>query len=488
MTPANILVANLPMIYPDPCLVIDGQEISARERDGEPLSNPATGDVIGQLPHATPADLDLALTVAEQAFAGWRATEPAARARILREGAQLIRQRVAAIAHIMTVEQGKPLVEARGETLFAADVIEWYAEEGRRAYGRIVPATPSVRQLVVREPVGVAVAFTPWNFPALTPARKIGGALAAGCTLVLKAAEESPGTAYQLVRALHDAGLPKGVLNLVFGKPADVSSHLLASPITRKVSFTGSTQVGKGLMKRAADNLQRTTMELGGHAPVLVFADADIDQVATSLAAAKFRNAGQVCISPSRFYVQAPALERFVAQFVAAAEALRVGDGLEEGVQMGPLANARRVAAASRFCDDARARGGVIRAGGGRIGNHGNFFAPTVITDLPDDSLLMTEEPFCPIAPISSFATMEEALKRANGLDGGLAAYAFTRDNATAMAVGERLSAGMVGVNTMAISTPETPFGGVGLSGHGREGGVEGLDAYLESKLIAHAR
>lgn len=475
------------MDYPDLHLVIDGDHVASRERENTPVLNPATGEAIADLPHATAADLDRALLSADRAFLGWRATAPAVRARILREGAALIRQRVDAIARVMTLEQGKPLAESRGETLFAADVIDWYAEEGRRAYGRVVPSAPAVRQLVVREAVGVSVAFTPWNFPALTPARKIGGALAAGCTLVLKAAEEAPGVAYQLVKALHDAGLPKGVLNLVFGNPEDISQHFLASPLTRKMSFTGSTQVGKVLAKRAADNLLRTTMELGGHAPVLVFADADIDQAASTLAAAKFRNAGQVCISPTRFFVQAPAFERFVDRFAAAATALRVGDGLEAGVQMGPLANARRVVAMERLIADAVSRGAVVRAGGSRIGNRGNFFAPTVITDLPDESLLMTEEPFGPLAPICSFETHSEALQRANSLPVGLAAYAFTRDNATAIAVGDGLRAGMVGVNTMAVSTPETPFGGVGWSGHGREGGIEGLDAYLETKLIAHA-
>jgi succinate-semialdehyde dehydrogenase/glutarate-semialdehyde dehydrogenase len=477
------------MSYTDLTLIIDGEALGARQREGKAVLNPATGETIAELPHATAADLDRALEAAQRAFEDWRNTAPIERGRILRRGAQLVRDRLDTIARTMTLEQGKPLAESKGEILYACDVIDWYAEEGRRAYGRIIPAASSnIRQMVVREPVGVAIAFTPWNFPALTPCRKIGGALAAGCTLVLKAAEETPGTAVEIVRALHDAGLPKGVLNLVFGKPNAVSTHLLASPISRKISFTGSTPVGKVLMKLAAEQLKRTTMELGGHAPVLIFADADVDRAAAILAAAKFRNAGQVCISPSRFYVEAPAFERFTERFTEAANAIRVGSGLEEGVTMGPLANDRRFTAMERFVDDAVARGGQIRTGGKRIGNAGHFFAPTVVTNVPDDSLIMTEEPFGPVAPIVPFTSLDEGLKRANSLPFGLAAFAFTRDNATAMVVGDGLKAGMVGVNSMTISTPEAPFGGVGESGHGQEGGIEGLDAYLDVKLIAQAR
>ncbi len=477
------------MNYLDLHMIIDGEQVGLGARQSEVVLNPATGQTLARLPHASAEDLERAISAAQRAFELWRNTAPIERGRILRRGATLMRERVETTARIMSQEQGKPLAEARGELLYGADVIDWYAEEGRRAYGRIVPAaSQNIRQMVIREPVGVAAAFTPWNFPALTPCRKIGGALAAGCTLVLKAAEETPGTAIVIVRALHDAGLPNGVLNLVFGKPADVSAHLLASPIVRKISFTGSTPIGKVLMKQAAEGLKRTTMELGGHAPVLVFADADVERAAKTLAAAKFRNAGQVCISPSRFYVQEQAFERFADTFTNAAKALRIGVGLEEGVTMGPLANERRLAAMERLVADAATRGGKLRTGGKRIGNAGNFFEPTVITDVPDDSLIMTEEPFGPVAPIVRFKDTAEVLTRANSLPFGLAAFAFTRDNATAMEVGDGLKAGMVGINSMAISTPEAPFGGVGESGHGQEGGVEGLDAYLDVKLIAQAR
>jgi len=475
-------------MYGDLALFIDGAFLPADGRGGEPVLNPATGQPLASLPHATPADLDRALAAAAAAFPTWRAVSAYDRGRILKRAADLIRERRDRIARIMTLEQGKPLAESEGEVAYAADVIEWYAEEGRRAYGRTIPSrVPGLRHTVVPQPVGPCAAFTPWNFPALTPARKIGGALAAGCSLILKPAEETPGTALELARALADAGLPAGVLNLVFGRPADVSSHLIASPVIRKISFTGSTAVGKHLLRLAADGVKRTTMELGGHAPVLVFDDVDVAAVANTVAAGKFRNAGQVCISPTRFYVQQAVYGAFVDRFVAAAQAQKVGDGLEAGTTMGPLANPRRVEAMERLVADARRRGATIRIGGGRRGNEGFFFDPTVVTDIPDDALLMTEEPFGPIAPIVPFADLDEAIARANALPYGLAAYAFTRSAATAAAVAERLESGMVGINSLAVSNPETPFGGIKESGHGHEGGIEGLQAYFEYKLVAQA-
>jgi succinate-semialdehyde dehydrogenase/glutarate-semialdehyde dehydrogenase len=475
-------------MYPELQLLIDGEWLSHAERPGEAVINPATGRPIGDLPHATQADLDRALAAAERAFADWRRRTPLERSGILRRGAGLIRERLEAIALILTLEQGKSLTESRGELLHSADLLDWCAEEGRRAYGRIIPSrNPGVRQMVVHEPVGVAVAFTPWNFPALTPVRKIGAALAAGCTIVLKAAEETPGTAVAIARALQDAGLPPGALNLVFGNPADISARLIASPISRKVTFTGSIPVGKLLMRQAVDGMKRTSMELGGHSPVLVFDDVDVDAVAAAAAASKFRNAGQVCISPTRFYVQDAVFDRFADRFTAAAKALRVGDGRDDGVAMGPLANPRRIETMERFVADARARGGEVRTGGQRLGNEGYFFAPTVITDVPDDSLIMTEEPFGPVAPIVRFSDFDEVIARANSLHFGLAAYAFARSNKTVMAVGEALKAGMVGVNSFAVTTPETPFGGVKQSGHGQEGAIEGLQAYLDVKLIAQS-
>ncbi len=475
-------------MYIDLALYIDGQFLSGEGRLGEPVINPATGQALAELPHATTDDLDRAVAAAARAFETWRRTSAYDRGKILSRGADLIRERLDAIAEIMTLEQGKPLAESKGETLHAADILDWCAEEGRRAYGRVIPGRdPKVRQMVLMEPVGPAAAFTPWNFPALTPARKIAGALAAGCSLVLKAAEETPGTALAIARALHDAGLPPGVLNLVFGVPSEVSSRLIAADPIRKVSFTGSTAVGKHLMKLAAEGVKRTTMELGGNAPVLVFADADLDHAIAAAVAGKYRNAGQVCISPARFFVQDQVYDRFVDGFVKGAQAIKVGDGLEAGVGMGPLANARRLEAMDRILADAEARGGKLRAGGTRLRNDGYFFAPAVVTDLGDDAVLFRDETFGPIAPITRFSDFDEVIARANAVPQGLASYAFTRSSRTAADLADGLQAGMVGVNTMAISTPETPFGGHKESGFGQEGGLEGLQAYLNVKFVAQA-
>jgi succinate-semialdehyde dehydrogenase/glutarate-semialdehyde dehydrogenase len=473
-------------MYPQLQLYIDGRWVGQNGRAGEDVLNPATEKPLTQLPHATPADLDQALDAARKGFATWRATSAYDRAKIMRKAADLMRERHDAMSKIMVLEQGKVYAEARAEVLVSADIIDWYAEEGRRSYGRIVPGrASSVRQLVVNEPVGIVAAFTPWNFPVLTPARKIGGSLAAGCALILKAAEETPGSCVELVRCFVDAGLPAGVLNLVFGVPAQVSEHLIANDAVRKISFTGSIPVGKHLAQLAAKGMKRTTMELGGHSPVVVFADADPEKAADVIAAFKYRNAGQVCISPTRFYVQEPVYKKFLARFTEYAKSVKLGDGLEKGITMGPMANARRIEAMEMFVNDAKSRGGTIATGGKRASNQGYFYEPTVVTDLPDDAKVMTEEPFGPIAPIVIFKTFDEVVARANSLPYGLAAYAFTSSNATAAAIGDAIESGMVGVNSVAVSTPETPFGGVKESGHGSEGGIEGLSAYLNTKFIS---
>jgi succinate-semialdehyde dehydrogenase / glutarate-semialdehyde dehydrogenase len=475
-------------MYTDLAMYIDGEWVKGDGRESEPVINPATEKPLGTLPHASPADLDRALAAAEKGFKTWRATSAYERARIMRKAADLVRQRADAIARILTLEQGKILAEGRMEVAVSADILEWYGEEGRRSYGRIIPGrVPGVRQMTVQEPVGPCAAFTPWNFPGVTPARKIGGALGAGCSLIIKASEETPGTCVELVRAFHDAGLPKGVLNLVFGVPARISEHLIASDIIRKVSFTGSIPVGKHLTKLAAEGMKRTTMELGGHSPVIVFADADPEKSAEIAAAGKYRNAGQVCISPTRFYVQEASYDRFTKRFTDYAENLKLGDGLAEGTTMGPLANPRRLDAMEGFVADARKRGAEVRAGGARHGNQGFFFAPTVVTDIPDDARLMTEEPFGPVAPITPFKSFDEVVERANSLPFGLAAYAFTASTRTATLISDALESGMVGVNSLAISTPETPFGGVKESGYGHEGGIEGLEAYTNKKLVVQA-
>lgn len=473
-------------MYPELQLYIDGEWLGGEGRNGEDVLNPATGKALARLPHANKTDLDRALAAAERGLATWRVTTAYDRARLMRKAADLVRERAEPIAKVMVQEQGKPFPEARAEVLTTADIIDWCAEEGRRSYGRIVPGRgKNVRQLVVQEPVGVVAAFTPWNFPTLTPVRKIAGALAAGCAIVLKAAEETPGSAVELVRCFHDAGAPKGVVNLVFGVPAEVSRHLIGSDIVRKISFTGSVPVGKLLAGLAAQGMKRATMELGGHSPVVVFGDADPEKTADTIAAFKYRNAGQVCISPTRFYVQDGIYDRFLKRFTEYAANLKLGDGLERGTTMGPLANARRLDAMEAFVNDAKERGGKIVAGGKRRGNQGYFFEPTVITEVPDDSRIMTEEPFGPLAPIVPFKTFEEVVERANALPYGLASYAFTASARTATLIGDALQSGMVGVNSIAISTPETPFGGIKESGYGQEGGIEGLEAYTNRKFIS---
>jgi succinate-semialdehyde dehydrogenase/glutarate-semialdehyde dehydrogenase len=475
-------------MYTDLALHIGGAWRNGDGRQSEEVVNPATEKPLARLPHAGASDLDEALAAAKDGLATWRATSAYDRAKVLRKAANLVRERAEAIARIMTQEQGKVLPESRLEVLVTADIIEWFAEEGRRAYGRIIPGrVKGTRQLVLQEPVGVVAAFTPWNFPTLTPARKIGASLAAGCSIIIKPSEETPGSCVELVRCFVDAGLPPGVLNLVFGVPANVSEHLIASDLVRKISFTGSVPVGKHLAGLAAKGMKRATMELGGHSPVVVFADADPEKTADTIAAFKFRNAGQVCISPTRFYVQEPVYDRFLARFTEFANAIKLGDGLEQGTTMGPLANARRLDAMAAIVNDSKSRGGKVVTGGKRRGNQGYFFEPTVITDLPDDCKLMTQEPFGPIAPVVTFKTFDEVVARANSLPFGLAAYAFTSSGQTATAIGDSLESGMVAINNVVISTPETPFGGVKESGYGHEGGIEGLEAYMVRKFISQA-
>jgi succinate-semialdehyde dehydrogenase/glutarate-semialdehyde dehydrogenase len=467
-------------------LCIDGEWLSGHGRRTQPVVNPATEETIGELPHASVADLDRALAAAERGFAVWRATAPNERGKILKRAADLLRERQADIARIATIESGKPIVETRIELGMAADTLEWYAEEGRRAYGRVLPQrAPGMRLTVLKEPIGPVAAFAPWNFPLGNPARKLGAALGAGCSVIMKPAEETPASGLAVAHALADAGLPSGVLGIVFGVPAEVSSHLLASPVIRKISFTGSTQVGKQLVKLAAEGMKRTTMELGGHAPVIVFDDVDVDHVLDLSVAAKFRNAGQVCVSPTRFYVQERIYDSFVAGFAKRAAALPVGDGLVETNRMGPLVSARRLSAIDAFVADARTHGAIVQSGGERLPGPGYFWAPTVLSDVPDDARIMHEEPFGPIAVIKPFRTYEEVIREANRLPYGLAAFAFTQSARHVNLLGEQLEAGMVGINSYLISVPESPFGGVKESGHGSEMGVEGLDACLITKFIS---
>ncbi len=472
-------------MYPALSLYIDGQFISGEGRPEQDVFNPATGEVIARLPHATRDDLDRALAAAARAFESWKKSSPLERSKVLRRVAELARERAGDIGRAMTLDQGKPLAESVGEVNFCAEHAEWHAEECRRIYGRVIPARlPGVRQLVLREPVGVCAAFTPWNFPFNQAIRKIAAAVGAGCTVILKGPEEAPSAVVALARLFHDAGLPAGVLNVVWGVPAEVSAHLITSPVVRKISFTGSVAVGKQLAALAASLMKRSTMELGGHAPVIVCDDADIDTAVRLLVPYKFRNAGQVCISPTRFFVQERAYDRFVAEFVAKTRDLKVGDGLQPGTQMGPLAQSRRVRAIAGFIDDAQTRGAHVLAGGAPLPGSGNFYAPTVIADLPEDARLMTEEPFGPVAGIVRFKTLDEALQRANRLPFGLASYAFTGSTKNAQAIANGLEAGMVSINHIGLALAETPFGGIKDSGVGSEGGSESFDGYLNTKFV----
>jgi len=475
-------------MYTDVQLLIDGQWCSGSEGGSSPIVNPATGEVIASLAHASTADLDRALAAAERGFAAWRQVSAFERSKLMRRAAELLRERADAIARAMTLEQGKPLAESRVETLLGADTIDWFAEEARRTYGRIVPArAPGVMQMVIKEPVGPVAAFTPWNFPINQAVRKASAALAAGCSVILKGPEETPASCAALFRAFSDAGVPAGVLNLVFGVPAQISEYLIAHPVIRKVTFTGSTPVGKHLAMLAGRSMKRVTMELGGHAPAIVFDDADVDAAVRLLGAAKFRNAGQVCVSPTRFLVQRGVYGRFCDAFTEHARSLRVGNGLEPQTQMGPLANARRLDAMRGFVDDAVACGARLTAGGKRLGDNGNFFAPTVLVDVPTTARVMNEEPFGPIASIAPFDDFDAVVKEANRLPFGLAAYAFTRSAKTATAIGAALESGMVSINHLGLGLPEVPFGGIKDSGYGSEGGIEAMEAYLNTKFVSQA-
>jgi succinate-semialdehyde dehydrogenase/glutarate-semialdehyde dehydrogenase len=476
------------MTYPNVLLHVNGEWRPARSGKTINVINPATEEVIGTVAHAEKPDLDEALAAADKGFATWRKVSAFDRYKLMRKAAEIFRSRAEETARLLTLEQGKPLSEARIEVMAAADIIDWFAEEGRRAYGRVIPArAEGVYQLVIKEPVGPVAAFTPWNFPINQVVRKLCGALATGCSIIIKAAEETPASPAELIRAFVDAGLPPGVANLVYGVPAEISAYLIPHPIIRKVTFTGSTPVGKMLAALAGQHMKRVTMELGGHAPAIVFDDADLDLAARTLAAAKFRNAGQVCVSPTRFLVQEKLYEGFVEKFVAHAKAVKVGDGLAPDTTMGPLAHERRVPWIETLVQDATARGGKVVTGGTRIGNKGYFYAPTVMTDVPKDARAMNEEPFGPLAMISRFRDFDEVVEEANRLPYGLAAYAFTRSAKTAQAIASRVESGMMTINHLGLALPEVPFGGVKDSGYGSEGGSEAIEAYLNTKFVSQA-
>jgi succinate-semialdehyde dehydrogenase/glutarate-semialdehyde dehydrogenase len=477
------------MGYVDTQLFINGQWQQPAEGRTLPVVNPATGKEIGRVAHAGRPDLDRALEAAQKGFEVWRDTVPAERSKIMRKAAALMRERAGDIAPLLTQEQGKPLVEAKGEAMAAVDIIEWFADEGLRVYGRIVPsrANLAIRQMVLKDPVGPVAAFTPWNFPINQVVRKVGAALAAGCSVLVKAPEETPAAPAALIKAFGDAGLPPGVLGLVYGNPAEISSYLIPHPTIRKVTFTGSIPVGKQLAALAGQHMKRATMELGGHAPVIVCEDADIALAVKTAGAAKFRNAGQVCISPTRFLVHKSVANDFAQALADHARGLKIGDGLSDGTQMGPLANARRIDAMSAFTEDAVKKGAKLLAGGQRIGTAGNFWQPTILADVPREAKVFNDEPFGPMAAIRSFESLEEAIKEANRLPYGLAGYGFTRSLKNADLLARRLEVGMVWINMPAMPSAEMPFGGVKDSGYGSEGGPEALEAYLNTRSIATA-
>jgi succinate-semialdehyde dehydrogenase/glutarate-semialdehyde dehydrogenase len=468
-------------------LYIDGAWGQAAAGATKAVQDPATEEVVGHIPDATEADLDRALAAAERGFAQWRTVGPWERAAKLRKVAVLLRERTEPLAAFMSAETGKPVTEARGEWAAATDQFEWYAEETKRIYGQTIEGRHAdMRLAVIYQPVGVVAAFAAWNFPALLPARKIAAALGAGCAIIIKPAGEAPGCCMGIVQACHDAGIPAGVVNLVTGNSRLISRYLIGSPIVRKVSVTGSVSVGKEILKLAADGVKKVSMELGGHAPVLVFEDADVLKAAETCANTKFRNCGQVCISPSRFYVHESIYERFAARFVEVAQSIKIGRGGDAGVAMGPLASARSLAHVKELVADAVGRGAKVLTGGKPPAgfNRGYFYEPTVLGGVPDEAGIMHEEPFGPVAPLTTFKSFEEAIVRANGLPFGLAGYLFTSSLRTATLASEALEVGMVGINDMLLACAEAPFGGIKESGMGREGGALGIFDYLEPKYI----
>lgn len=474
--------------YPELRLLIAGRWIGSEGRDNEPVYDPSTGEILGHLPHATEADLGEAITASATAFASWRRVSAINRGKILRQTADLMRSRREYLAWLIARELGKPIAEARMEVEQAAGMFDWNAEEARRAYGRVIPARAEhLIQLAVKEPIGPIAAFAPWNAPAITPSRKISGAIAAGCSVVIKPSEETPAVALEIGRMLIEAGLPEGVLSIVFGRPALVSEKLLRSPLIRGVTFTGSTNVGKQLATMALQDMKRMTLELGGHAPVIVFDDVDVESVTKTAVAAKYRNSGQVCTSPTRFYVQEAVYDRFVRTFAEQTQAIRVGEALDPETRMGPLANTRRVDAMEQLVGDARARGIHIAAGGERCGHRGFFYRPTLLVGVDNDCMVANVEPFGPLASITTFVGLDDVVALANRLPFGLAAYAMTRDLKRANDIARAVESGNVVVNHWQASLPETPFGGYKDSGIGSEGGIEGLQAFQNTKYISQA-
>lgn len=470
----------------DTQLFINGKWVDSSDRNTRDIVNPATGDTIGQVAQATPDDIAQVLEASKTGFDVWKAVSAWDRAKVLKKAAALIGVRKEAIASLMTKEQGKPLAESLGELERCCDVFEWCAEQATRSYGRVYPQRASgARQITLKQPVGPVAAFSPWNFPAAMASRKLAAALGAGCSIILKPSDEAPSAVAQIIQILHEAGVPAGAVQQITGPAAALSEQLIKSPIIEKVSLTGSIPVGRLLSSMAGQELKSVTMELGGHAPVVVFDDADIEHAVQHTATFKFRNAGQVCLGVSRIFVQENVYDAFYRRFAEYMKHIRVGNGMDDGVTMGPLANNRRVAAMEQMVANAKSYGGEITLGGNRIGKNGCFFEPTLIRNLPDNSQLMTEEPFGPVAPVSSFKTFDEVIERANALRFGLAAYAFTSSLKTATDIADQFEAGWIGINEFTPALAEAPFGGHKDSGIGCEGGPEGFEAYFKTKFVS---
>lgn len=476
------------MNYPDTQLYIHGEWVDANDGAYLDVINPADETKIGKVAKANIQDLDCAIDSAEQGFAVWKNMPAQKRSKLMHKAAQLLRDRADQIAYIMTLEQGKPLIQAKGEVLAGADTIEWFAGEALRAYGRLVPPRAlDVQSMVVKSPVGIVAAFTPWNFPINQVVRKLSAALAAGCAIIIKAPEETPASPAQLIQAFHDAGIPAGVINLVYGIPAEISEYLIPHPSIKKISFTGSTPVGKQLASLAGQHMKKVTMELGGHAPVLIFKDADLDVAAKEMIAAKFRNAGQVCIAPTRFIIQREVYAEFVEKLNKLMSALHVGNGLDEKSDIGPMIHQRGFENIQHLIADAIQQGAVLCSGGKALSGKGYFMQPTLLKDVPLTAKCMNSEPFAPLILCIPFDEYEDAVQEANRLNFGLAAYAYSASNRTCMALARDIQAGMLTINYNGLSVPELPFGGMNDSGYGSEGGSEAIEAYLNTRLVTVA-
>ena len=464
---------------------IDGKWLQSTKKETYDVINPATEEVIGKASKASSADVEKALKSAEKGFEVWRKFTPWDRATIIRKIADLIRKKNNELAKWMTLETGKPLFEGLAEASGSADIFEWNAEETKRIYGQTVQSRfQNTRVIINYEPVGVVAALSPWNFPLILAARKISTALAAGCSVICKPDVITPGTVMELVDIINQCGVPPGVVNLLSGDPASIASQLIASDIVKKISLTGSTRVGKIILKQAAEKVQRVTMELSGHAPFIVHEDANIEKAIDMAMAAKYRNNGQVCISPSRFYIHESKKEQFTKTFVDKTLSLKIGNGMDKDVQLGPITTKKRLEEIEKLVETTKKEGAKILCGGKRPSgfNKGYFYEPTVFDNVKDNFKIMTEEPFGPLTPILTFKNFDEVIKKANNQAAGLAGYVCTNSIELASKTSEALETGMVAVNTPFISNAETPFGGVKQSGYGREGGSMGIKDYLNIK------